>query len=71
MKIIKEVYSEEETYTFANSLAKECNGGEAFCLDGDLGVGKTIFSKGFANGIEILENINSPTFAIVIPYIED
>lgn len=68
MRIIKEVFSEKETYEYARSLAMECKGGEVFSLDGDLGVGKTLFSKGFAKGLGIEEIISSPTFAIVMSY---
>lgn len=70
MITIKEVYNEAETYSIAKNLAKACKGGEVFCLDGDLGVGKTVFSKGFANGLGIKSMITSPTFAIVCTYDE-
>lgn len=39
-----------------------------FCLNGDLGVGKTVFTKGFASGLDIKEPINSPTFTILQEY---
>lgn len=38
------------------------------CLDGELGVGKTVFTQGFAKGLGIEEPINSPTFTIVQEY---
>ena len=41
-----------------------------FCLDGDLGVGKTVFTQGFAAGLGIEEPVNSPTFTIVQVYEE-
>ena len=60
--------SEEETFNIAYELAKKAERGEIYCLIGDLGVGKTIFSKGFAKGIGIEEHITSPTFTIVQEY---
>ncbi|EEC58833.1 hydrolase, P-loop family [[Bacteroides] pectinophilus ATCC 43243] len=42
--------------------------GQIYCLDGDLGVGKTVFTQGFAAGLGITEPVNSPTFTIVQEY---
>lgn len=42
--------------------------GQVICLNGDLGVGKTIFTQGFAEGLGIDEPVNSPTFTIVQQY---
>lgn len=64
-----ESLSENDTFNFARKLAKECIGGEVYCLDGDLGVGKTVFTKGFACGLGIKEAITSPTFSIVNEYV--
>lgn len=69
MKNSIEVFDKKETYEFAKNLATKCKGGEIFCLDGDLGVGKTIFAKGFAEGLGIDEEITSPTFSIVNQYL--
>ena len=45
------------------------NVGDIFCLSGDLGVGKTLFSKGFASGLGIDEReVTSPTFTIINQY---
>ncbi|MGL4361816.1 MAG: tRNA (adenosine(37)-N6)-threonylcarbamoyltransferase complex ATPase subunit type 1 TsaE [Cellulosilyticaceae bacterium] len=63
--------TEEETFEFAYKLATEAKKGEIYCLIGDLGVGKTIFSKGFAKGLGIEESITSPTFTIVQQYDAD
>ena len=41
-----------------------------YCLSGDLGVGKTVFTQGFARGMGITDNVNSPTFTIVQVYDE-
>ena len=63
-----ETMSENETFQVGQELAKNAKGGEIFCLVGNLGVGKTIFSKGFATGLGITEHITSPTFTIVQIY---
>ena len=42
--------------------------GQVFCFFGDLGVGKTIFSQGFAKGLGVDDIVNSPTFTIVKEY---
>lgn len=60
--------SEAETFAIAFDLAKELKKGSIVCLDGDLGVGKTVFAKGFAKGLGIAEDITSPTFTIVNSY---
>ncbi len=60
--------SAEETFDFAKELAKDAKAGDVFCLHGDLGVGKTVFSQGFAAGLGITEPISSPTFTIVQQY---
>lgn len=69
MKVYESV-SEEETFEIGRSLGKEAKEGEIFCLEGDLGVGKTVFTKGFAKGLEIEEIVDSPTFTIVKEYTE-
>lgn len=63
-----ETLSEKETYDIGFKLGMESKKGEVYCLLGDLGVGKTIFSKGFAKGLGINEAITSPTFTIVQVY---
>lgn len=60
--------SEQETFALAFDLAKNLKSGSIVCLDGDLGVGKTVFAKGFAKGLGIEEEITSPTFTIVNTY---
>ena len=66
--MIKEVYSEKETRDFAYEMAQKAEVGQVYCLDGDLGVGKTVFTKGFAEGLGIDDDITSPTFTIVNEY---
>ena len=43
---------------------------QVICLNGDLGVGKTVFTQGFAAGLGIIEPVNSPTFTILQEYLE-
>lgn len=61
-------YSENDTYAIAAGLAQKARKGDIFALTGDLGVGKTAFTKGFAKGLGIEEPITSPTFTIVQVY---
>ena len=68
--MIKESFSTEETFQIGYELAKQAEPGDVFCLIGDLGVGKTVFSQGFGAGIGIEDAINSPTFTIVQVYEE-
>jgi tRNA threonylcarbamoyladenosine biosynthesis protein TsaE len=60
--------SEKETLVFASGLAKKAKGGEVYALSGDLGAGKTVFARGFAAGLGIKRNINSPTFVLMKVY---
>lgn len=66
--MIKESFSPEETFALGKTLGEAAKAGDIFCLNGDLGVGKTVFTKGFANGLGITEPVNSPTFTIVQQY---
>lgn len=61
-------YSPEDTFNIAKEIGMQAKAGEVFCLNGDLGVGKTLFSQGFAKGLGIEEGVNSPTFTIVQEY---
>ena len=56
-----ETNSPEETYAFGKKLGMEAQAGQVYCLNGDLGVGKTVFTQGFAAGLGIQEPVNSPT----------
>ena len=62
--------SYEETQKFAEEFSKTLKAGDVLCMYGDLGVGKTVFTQGFAKGLGIEEPINSPTFTIVQEYHE-
>lgn len=66
----KETYSPEETFAVGKQLGLSALAGQIYCLDGDLGVGKTVFTQGFAAGLGIDEPVNSPTFTIVQIYEE-
>lgn len=68
MKIQSE--SEQNTFDIAKELGKKASSGDIYLLEGDLGVGKTVFAKGFAYGMEIREPITSPTFTIIQEYEE-
>lgn len=68
-KII-ETFSANETYQAGFAMGSAAQPGQIFCLEGDLGVGKTVFTQGFAKGLGIDEPINSPTFTIVQEYHE-
>ena len=67
---VYESFSEEMTFEIGKKLGEKADKGEIICLEGDLGVGKTVFTKGFAKGLDIEENIDSPTFTIVQEYTE-
>ncbi|MBO5460045.1 MAG: tRNA (adenosine(37)-N6)-threonylcarbamoyltransferase complex ATPase subunit type 1 TsaE [Lachnospira sp.] len=68
--MIIETFSAEETFESGFSLARQAKPGAIYCLNGDLGVGKTVFTQGFAKGLGIDEPISSPTFTIVQEYHE-
>ena len=60
---------ERETIQVAQNLESEKFENMIICLRGDLGSGKTIFTKGFAQALGIDENITSPTFNIIKEYL--
>jgi len=60
--------SAERTMEIARSLALSFTGGETVILIGELGAGKTVFAKGIAQGLDISDNIVSPTFMLVREY---
>lgn len=68
--MVFETMSEKETFELGKKLGKDAKPGQILCLDGDLGVGKTVFTQGFAKGLNIEESVNSPTFTIVQVYDE-
>ncbi|MBQ9714359.1 MAG: tRNA (adenosine(37)-N6)-threonylcarbamoyltransferase complex ATPase subunit type 1 TsaE [Clostridia bacterium] len=60
--------SREETEAFAREYAKTLHAGDVVLLDGDMGAGKTVFSKGIAAGLGIEEEVTSPTYAYMNDY---
>ena len=68
MKKTVESYSPDETRALAREMSENARAGQIYTLDGDLGAGKTVFAKGFAEGLGIREIVNSPTFTILQSY---
>lgn len=60
--------NERETIELAQNFESEKFPNMIICLDGELGSGKTIFTKGIANALGIEQNITSPTFTIIKEY---
>jgi len=69
-EMIYETFSPEETKELGRKIGTEAVPGSVYTLVGDLGVGKTVFTQGIAEGLEIEEPICSPTFTIVQVYEE-
>lgn len=67
-KEIIETHSAEETFALGQRIGREALPGQVYTLIGDLGVGKTVFTQGVADGLGITEPVNSPTFTIVQQY---
>lgn len=68
--MIIETNSEKETLELGRRLAQTARPGQVFSLVGDLGVGKTVLTKGMAEGLGITEPVSSPTFTILQVYEE-
>lgn len=60
--------SESDTIELAQNLESEKFPNMVICLMGDLGSGKTVFTKGFASSLEVEEDVTSPTFNIIKEY---
>lgn len=67
---IVETNEEKETWELGRKMGLCASEGQVFTLVGDLGVGKTVFTKGLADGLGIKEPVSSPTFTIVQIYDE-
>ena len=67
--MVKETFNAKETFEAGYEMGKKALPGQIYCLNGDLGVGKTVFTQGIAKGLGITEPINSPTFTIVNEYL--
>jgi len=61
-------YTEQDTIELAQNIESEKFPNMVICLMGDLGTGKTVFTKGFAKAMEIDEEVTSPTFNIIKEY---
>ena len=68
--MVYESNTPQETFELGKRLAEAAKPGQVYCLDGDLGVGKTVFTQGFARRLGITGPVNSPTFTIVQQYEE-
>ena len=68
MTEVIESRSEKDTFALGQKLGGDCRPGDIVLLNGDLGVGKTVFTKGFGKGLGIEEPISSPTFTIMQIY---
>ena len=63
-----ESFCEKDTFEAGRRLGKCCNSGDIILLEGNLGAGKTVFTKGFGKGLGIDDTISSPTFTIMQIY---
>ena len=61
-------YSDSETIEIARGMGEKALPGEVYCLCGALGVGKTVFAKGFAAGLGVENIVTSPTFVVLNEY---
>ena len=68
--MVIKTWSPKETYALGEKIGREALPGQVYTLNGDLGVGKTVFTQGVAAGLGIQEPVNSPTFTIVQVYEE-
>ena len=66
--MIVESWSPKETFEIGVRLGQQAEAGQVYTLTGDLAVGKTVFTQGFARGLGIEEPVNSPTFTILQVY---
>ena len=66
--MVLESRSPEQTFQIGDRLGQKAKPGQVYTLTGDLGVGKTVFTQGFAKGLGIEEPVCSPTFTIVQEY---
>lgn len=69
-KLVLNAESPKDTFKLGRILGKAAEAGQVYTLIGDLGVGKTVFTQGFAEGLGVTEPVNSPTFTILQVYEE-
>ena len=63
-----ESFSAKDTYEIGYNRGCKASRGQVYCINGDLGTGKTVFTQGFAKGMGVEEPVNSPTFTIIQEY---
>lgn len=68
MQLILISKSEQDTKIIGQEIAQFLEAGDVITLEGDLGAGKTTFTKGLAEGLSITEAVTSPTFTIIKEY---
>ena len=74
MKSISEIAektttSEEETELFAEELSSKVQAGDIICYFGEVGAGKTVFTRGLCKGLGVTGYVNSPSYIILNQYI--
>ncbi len=69
-ELLIETEAPEDTFALGKCLGAAAEAGQVYTLLGDLGVGKTVFTQGFAAGLGITGPVNSPTFTILQVYDE-
>ena len=57
-----------DTFKTGYDIGQKAKAGEIYCLNGEMGAGKTVFAKGFAKGLGVASEVTSPTFAIINEY---
>ena len=68
--VVIESFGPKDTHSWGRILGECCMPGQVYCLTGDLGTGKTVFTQGFAEGLGVRGTVNSPTFTIQQVYEE-
>lgn len=66
--MIIETRNPQETFAVGRRLGEKAQPGQIYTLEGDLGVGKTVFTQGVAAGLGVTEAVSSPTFTILQEY---
>lgn len=66
--MVIETWNADETYALGRRLGEAARPSSVYCLNGDLGVGKTVFTQGFAEGVGVSGPVDSPTFTIIKQY---
>ena len=66
--MVIETYGADETFALGERIGRNAQKGEVYCLNGDLGTGKTVFTQGFAKGLGIQGPVISPPITILQQY---